>query len=84
MKDLKKLLDQMTIEEKIGQLVQYPSSMFSLSDEDLTGPFKQQGITDEEVSTLGSVIGGKDAEALHAIQEKHLAIHMMNIIMKLV
>ena len=74
MKDLKKLLDQMTIEEKIGQLVQYPSSMFSLSDEDLTGPFKQQGITDEEVSTLGSVIGGKDAEALHAIQEKHLAM----------
>lgn len=72
MKDLKKLLEQMTLEEKIGQLVQYPSSMFSLTDEDLTGPFKRAGITDEEVSTLGNVIGGKNAEALRAIQDKHL------------
>ena len=72
MKDINKLLEQMTIEEKIGQLVQFPSSMFSLTDEDLTGPFKRAGITDEEVSTLGHVIGGKNAEALRAIQDKHL------------
>ena len=72
MKDLKKLLEQMTLEEKIGQLVQYPSSMFSLTDEDLTGPFKRAGITEEEVSTLGNVIGGKNAESLRAIQDKHL------------
>lgn len=62
----------MTLDEKIGQLVQYPASMFVETGEDLTGPFKQAGLTEEDATRIGTMIGGTNAEYICAIQKKHL------------
>ncbi len=72
MSDLKALVAQMTVEEKVGQLIQLSSDFFGTGAE-LTGPAQQRGLTDEQLATIGSCIGGKNATVLREIQDKHLA-----------
>ena len=50
------LLHNMTIEEKIGQLTQYNANVFLDSSADITGPRMQLGLTDEDLSRVGSVL----------------------------
>lgn len=69
--DIKALLSQMTLEEKVGQLIQLSADFFG-TDTELTGPAQSWGLTREQLSTIGSCIGGKDASALRRIQEEHL------------
>ncbi|MBR2965294.1 MAG: beta-glucosidase BglX [Clostridia bacterium] len=71
MKDLEKLLKQMTLDEKVGQLMQLPSGFFS-TDTELTGPAQKWGLTSEQLSTVGSCIGGKGVKLLREIQDDHL------------
>ena len=71
MRDLKKLIEQMTLEEKVGQLIQLSVDFFG-TDSELTGPAQSWGLTEKEMSTIGSCIGGKDATAIRRIQEEHL------------
>ena len=72
MKDLKALLSQMTIEEKVGQLIQLSADFFG-TDTELTGPAQSWGLSTQQLSTIGSCIGGKDADDIKRIQENHLA-----------
>ena len=71
MRDLNALLAQMTIEEKVGQLIQLSANFFG-TDTELTGPAQEWGLTAQELSTIGSCIGGRDADAIREIQKKHL------------
>lgn len=71
MKDLHALIEQMTLEEKIGQLIQLSADFFG-TDTELTGPAQSWGLTAEQLSTIGSCIGGANAEEIRKIQEKHL------------
>ena len=71
-KDLKELLDQMTLEEKIGQLVQTNGSLFLKNDEALTGPSAEFGIPLSFRKNVGSILGFKSAENAIKIQKQHL------------
>jgi len=72
MKDLKALIAQMTIEEKIGQLTQYNANLFIDSDVDITGPMANLGLTEDDLKTVGSVLNFKDAKEVCEIQRMHL------------
>ena len=72
MKDLKVLLSQMTIEEKIGQLTQYNANLFIHSDADITGPMADLGLTKDDLKNVGSVLNFKSAKEVYEIQKKHL------------
>ena len=71
MKDIKALISQMTIDEKVGQLIQLSADFFG-TDTELTGPAQSWGLSKEQLSTIGSCIGGKDATTIRKIQEEHL------------
>lgn len=75
---LNNLLSQMTIEEKIGQLVQLTTEYFNESGE-ITGPLANLDITEEQVNNCGSVIGAHGAKVTRSIQEQYLAKSRLKI-----
>ena len=70
--DLKQLLSQMTLDEKIGQLVQVNGILFLKDDSELTGPAAQMGISLDFRKNIGSLLNFKNAENAIKIQKKHL------------
>ncbi len=70
--DLKKLLDSLTLDEKIGQLFQCHCSFFISSDADLTGPKKILGLTKEQIFLAGSVFYCGNAEEVKTVQKIYL------------
>ena len=46
----------MTIDEKIGQLVQYNANVMMDTSADVTGPRLKSGLSDEQINNIGSVI----------------------------
>ena len=73
MVDLKKLLSQMTFEEKVGQLAQYNANVLMDSDADVTGPRTHLGLTPEQLNYVGSVLNFKSPREVREIQDAHLA-----------
>ncbi len=65
------LLNEMTIEEKIGQLVQL-SGVFYLDDSEITGPLASYELTNENKYSVGSIIGVTTAENALKIQTEYL------------
>ena len=72
MADIKKLLEQMRIEEKIGQLVQYNANIIMDTSADVTGPRLKSGLSEEQINNIGSVLNFKTPLEVRAIQDKHL------------
>lgn len=70
--NLKKLLAQMTIEEKIGQLEQFNSNILGESVAEITGPREKLGISADFVPTVGSTLNFHGADEMIAIQDKHM------------
>lgn len=70
--DLEKLLSQMTIKEKIGQLVQFNSAIFMDDNADITGPKAMLNLTNEDIYTIGSTLGTGSFETVKKIQDEHL------------
>ena len=52
MRDFTQLLQQMTVEEKIGQLAQYNANLFVKSEADITGPMADLGLTQEDLKNV--------------------------------
>lgn len=71
-KNLSDLLSQMTLDEKIGQLVQTNGTLFLKSDTELTGPAQELGIDLSYRKNIGSLLNFKNADNAIAIQKKHL------------
>lgn len=71
---LVKLLSHMTLAEKIGQLVQLTPNFFAEvgTKGEITGPLAEMGITEEELYTLGSVLGTHTKEEVYALQKNYL------------
>lgn len=78
--ELKELYNSLSIEEKIGQLFQVTGYLLD-SDEVLTGPLCDIGLTEEDIKLSGSVVGlgSKGAESLTRIQKKHIERHPKGI-----
>lgn len=70
--DIKKLLSQMTVEEKIGQLVQLSADYLGDADASVTGPWSDIGLSSDEIRTVGSVLNFCGAESVRKIQSDHL------------
>ncbi|GFP74674.1 beta-glucosidase BglX [Clostridium fungisolvens] len=68
---LVELLNKMTIEEKIYQLVQLDASLYS-EKAAITGPKAKLGISDEVIDNIGSVYNVYGAEKVRNIQEDYL------------
>ncbi len=77
--DIKALIAQMTVEEKIGQLVQLNANFLMATDQEITGPAQQIGFNMEHVNYVGSVLNFKGAAEVKAIQDKHLAADRLGI-----
>ena len=60
--DLENLLAQMTLDEKIGQLVQTNGIFFIKDDSELTGPAAELGISLDYRKNIGSLLNFKNAE----------------------
>ena len=73
MVDLKKLLAQMTLEEKIGQLAQYNANVLQDCGAEITGPRTELGLTKEQLKYVGSVLNFSSPLEVRQIQDKHLA-----------
>ena len=70
--DVKKLISQMTLDEKIGQLIQLNMSFFRESTAEATGPLAKFGIEEEFLSKVGSILNFANAEEMISVQKKHL------------
>lgn len=75
---LKELLSQMTLEEKIAQLVQLTPDFFSEVGE-ITGPMQQWDLTSEKLYQIGSILGTHTAEQVFQIQKNYLDHNRLKI-----
>ena len=79
-KALYELLKQMTIEEKIGQLVQVAGETFLMDNIEVsTGPLKDLGISNEMLYNVGSILNVVGTEKIRKIQENYLAKNRLKI-----
>ena len=60
---LKELLQDMTLEEKVNQMLQVAGGFFT-GDMMAMGPMAEKGFTEENVSKAGSALGALGAEKL--------------------
>ncbi len=70
--NLKKLISQMTLEQKVSQLIQLNAMNFAKSATEITGPAQQWGLSDEWLNTMGSTLNFADAEEMIKIQKNHM------------
>ena len=75
--ELKQLLADMSLEEKIGQLVQLPS--YFQNGGHITGPASDMGITQEDLQLAGSYLSIIGAEKIKALQDEYMAHHPHHI-----
>ena len=73
MKDLTSLLARMTLEEKIGQLMQYNGNVLMDTSAEITGPMQQFGLTEQDLGRIGSVLNFSSADEMKAMQDIHLS-----------
>ncbi|WP_018758560.1 glycoside hydrolase family 3 N-terminal domain-containing protein [Paenibacillus terrigena] len=75
------LISQMTIEEKISQLLQLAGPFFegSESQGEITGPMAAMGVSDDSVRNSGSVLGLTGAKEVIQVQEAHLKNNRLGI-----
>lgn len=66
------LLNQMTIEEKLGQMIQITADPFNSSSSSDTGPTKDLNLTDEMIYNVGSILNIAGSTTIKSIQEQYL------------
>ena len=78
---LTSLLNEMTLDEKIGQLVQIRGNFF-LEEEDIqTGPISKLGIHENMIYKVGSILNTVGAKNVITIQNKYLEKSRLKIIL---
>lgn len=71
--DVQKLLQQMTLRQKLAQMAQYNASVIMPGKDGLiTGPAESLNLKKEDISATGSILGTTGANTLIEIQNKHL------------
>lgn len=68
----KTILEEMTIQEKIGQLIQLSGDFFQNGTAAITGPLKEHHLSLETIYTAGSVLGISGAERVRQVQTDFL------------
>ncbi|TXK81013.1 glycoside hydrolase family 3 N-terminal domain-containing protein [Paenibacillus sp. N3.4] len=80
-RQLNSYIQQMTLEEKIAQLLQLAVPFFEGTESagQITGPMAAMGITDETVRNTGSVLGLAGAQEVINVQKAHLRSNRLGI-----
>lgn len=74
------LLKQMTLEEKIGQLVQVAGEVFLMDKVDVaTGPLKSLGLSNKMLYNIGSILNIVGTEKIRKVQEEYLSKNRLKI-----
>ncbi|WP_136608310.1 beta-glucosidase BglX [Paenibacillus dokdonensis] len=78
---LQGLVKQMTLEEKIAQLLQLTAHFHEGTDNEgqVTGPMEEMGITESMVTASGSVLGLSGAQAIIDVQNSYLSNSRLGI-----
>lgn len=77
--DIKKLLSEMTLEEKIGQLTQIRTSYYSNSNTLGTGTVSKLKISKNQKWMVGSALGKLNADMMSKIQKEYLSNNRLGI-----
>lgn len=78
-KQLEKLLEQMTLEEKVGQMIQVTGKMLAQEGNVITGPTETVEMSEEMKSMVGSVLNIRGAEKLRQVQAEFIQKHPHHI-----
>ncbi len=70
--NLKKIISEMTTQEKLGQLTQLSSMFYKKDRGDITGPMNDLGVDGNAIDYAGSILGSACAADTILIQNKHL------------
>lgn len=70
-KKIFKIIESMTIEEKVSQLFQLNGAMIT-DDAIISGPMQEMNLTEKIVTNVGSILGISGAEKAIEIQKRHL------------
>jgi len=71
--DVKKLIEKMTLKEKLAQMSQFTAEVLSSLDKsEVTGEVGDYDLTSEEISSIGSVLGISGEDNIRRIQDEHL------------
>lgn len=77
---LLELLNQMTLEEKIGQLVQVAGEIFLMDDVNTTtGPLKDLELSEEMLYQVGSILNVVGSEKIRKVQDEYLSKSRLKI-----
>ena len=77
---LYQLLNKMTIEEKIGQLVQVAGETFLMDNVEVsTGPLKSLGLSNEMLYNVGSILNIVGTEKIKRVQKEFLSKNRLKI-----
>lgn len=72
--DLLKLLNEMTVDEKLAQMTQLvPQIITDKGEGVITGPMRNFGITKKETSAVGTLLGAGGAKQIKDLQDFHLS-----------
>ena len=72
MRDLKAIINNMTIREKIGQLTQYNANIFVDTNAKVTGVVSDFDIKYEDLKTVGNVLNFCSPVEMRKVQKEHL------------
>lgn len=75
--ELQQLMADMSMEEKIGQLVQLPSYFQNAGN--VTGPASEMGLTNDDLRLAGSYLSIVGAEKVRQLQTEYMANHPHHI-----
>ncbi len=77
---LLELLKEMTLDEKVGQLIQVAGEVFLMDDVDTTtGPLKDLNLSNEMLYHVGSILNVVGSEKIRKIQDEYLSKSRLKI-----
>lgn len=77
---LYELLCKMTLDEKIGQLIQVAGEVFLMDNIDVsTGPLKELNLSNEMLYNVGSILNIVGTKKIRKIQEEYLSKNRLKI-----
>ncbi|MGF1994664.1 glycoside hydrolase family 3 N-terminal domain-containing protein [Enterococcus casseliflavus] len=76
---LTELLSEMTLDEKIDQLLQLAAAFYSDKAEEKTGPMGDLGLTQENINNAGTTLGVSGAKEAIRVQKEYIVNNRLNI-----
>lgn len=78
-KQLTELLAQMTLDEKVGQLLQLAAEFYSEKAEEKTGPMTNLGLTHDDINNAGTTLGISGAKEAIRVQKAYMENNRLGI-----